>query len=519
MAKFKTVFTCQQCGYESPKWMGKCPECSSWNSFVETVVESKPSSVFRGAAAGVPAKPQAFAEIKSIIKSRIPTGIPELDRVLGGGTDTGGILRSAQDDNNCGIVPGSMVLVTGEPGIGKSTLLIQLAAAIAGKSKREIASPPEVDRNDNSQSKVLYISGEESPQQIKLRGERLGIKGDGVWMLAETDVDVIVETVKEIIRHSGDESLRTPESKNKKQRQILDASDNNRTYQNDDHLHNQNDEKKISLIIVDSVQTLTTNDLTSAAGSVGQVKECTARLLKIAKSFDIPIFLVSHVTKEGVLAGPKVLEHLVDTVLFLEGEKYASARLLRTTKNRFGATDEVGVFEMTDKGMIGVDNPSSLFLPDKSQSAPGSVVAVTMEGTRPLLLEVQALVVSTNLVMPRRVAQGVDYNRFQLVTAILSKHLGLPLGTYDIFVNVAGGIRVEEPALDVPIALAILSSFRNLPIAYGTAAFGELGLLGEVRTVNQAKNRTKEAKRLGFKNIVSPESVKTIRELTSLLKK
>ena len=460
MAKLRTVYVCQQCAAESPKWMGKCPECGNWNSFVETVVESRPSSVSDINSSGVVANPQAFKEIKSIIKSRIPSGIFELDRVLGGGDEPAGLSAGGQ-----GIVPGSMVLVTGEPGIGKSTLLIQLASAVAKKFAKE-------NRN------VLYVSGEESPQQIKLRGERLGIKGDGVLMLSQTDVDVIVQTIKE-----------------------------NSTKQN------------FSLIIIDSIQTLTTNDLTSAAGSVGQVKECTARLLKIAKSFDIPIFLVSHVTKEGVLAGPKVLEHLVDTVLFLEGEKYAAARLLRTTKNRFGATDEVGVFEMTDKGMVGVDNPSSLFLPDKSQSAPGSVVAVTMEGTRPLLLEVQALVVATNLTMPRRIAQGVDYSRFQLVTAILSKHLGLPLGGYDIFVNVAGGIKVEEPALDLPIALAIYSSFKNVIVPHGSAAFGELGLLGEVRSVNQAKNRTKEAKRLGFGKVISPESIRTVRQIVGLVKK
>jgi len=432
----KSVFVCQNCGYEAPKWMGKCPECGEWNGFVETVVSASRSNGKDQESKN--AEPERLSQIKLAEQSRSATGIGELDRVLGGG-----------------IVPGSVVLVTGEPGIGKSTLLIQLAGQAAKKTG------------------VLYVSGEESAQQIKLRATRLGIKGDGILMLAETEVEAIAAVIKKL---------------------------NNKGF----------------LVIIDSIQTLSTDDLTSAAGSVGQVRECAARLHRLAKTYGLPIFLVSHVTKEGVLAGPKVLEHLVDTVLYLEGEKYASARLLRATKNRFGATDEVGIFEMTDKGMIGVDNPSLLFLPDKERRAPGSVVAVTMEGTRPILVEVQALAVATNLAMPRRVAAGVDYNRFQLVTAILSKHLGLPLGNFDVFVNIAGGLKVEEPALDLPMALAIYSSVRGKAVPAGTAVFGELGLLGEVRKVNQEINRTKEAKRLGFDRLINPVNTTSLKQAASL---
>jgi len=435
MAKATTKFVCQQCGMESPKWLGKCPECGEWNSFIETVIPTTKKGFSIGTAFTV--SPQKLSQIKSVDLKRIKTDISEFDRVLGGG-----------------LVSGSVVLVAGEPGIGKSTLMLALGNKVGG----------------------LYISGEESLHQIKLRAERLKIKGEKLDFLSEIDVDIILETIKNFKKED------------------------------------------FKVLIVDSIQTLTTQDLTSSAGSVGQVRECASKLLRMAKSSNIAVFLIGHVTKEGMLAGPKILEHMVDTVLSLEGEKFGAFRLLRTTKNRFGATDEVGVFEMTDKGMIGIENPSKLFLAQRQKNVPGSVIVATMEGTRPVLVEVQALVTPTQLAIPRRMVSGIDYNRLQLIVAVLSKRLGLPLGNFDVLVNVAGGLRIEEPAADLGVALAIFSSFKNLAIDPKMVVFGELGLLGEIRNVSQANQRIKEAKRLGFIRIISPEKYSSINQAVKFLK-
>ena len=435
MAKATTKFVCQQCGMESPKWLGKCPECGEWNSFIETVIPTTKKGFSIGTA--FTASPQKLSQIKSADLKRIKTDISEFDRVLGGG-----------------LVSGSVVLVAGEPGIGKSTLMLALGNKVGG----------------------LYISGEESLHQIKLRAERLKIKGEKLDFLSEIDVDIILETIKNFKKED------------------------------------------FKVLIVDSIQTLTTQDLTSSAGSVGQVRECASKLLRMAKSSNIAVFLIGHVTKEGMLAGPKILEHMVDTVLSLEGEKFGAFRLLRTTKNRFGATDEVGVFEMTDKGMIGIENPSKLFLAQRQKNVPGSVIVATMEGTRPVLVEVQALVTPTQLAIPRRMVSGIDYNRLQLIVAVLSKRLGLPLGNFDVLVNVAGGLRIEEPAADLGVALAIYSSFKNLAIDPKIVVFGELGLLGEVRSVSQNNQRIKEAKRLGFTRIISPEKYSSINQAVKFLK-
>jgi DNA repair protein RadA/Sms len=441
--KQKSVFVCQQCGYETPKWLGKCPQCANWNSLVETVVNIQKStaSTKDGSALGGN-QLQKFSDIKLSKIPRFSTGIDEFDRVLGGG-----------------VVPGSVVLLAGEPGIGKSTLLLQLA------------NSEFIMRNS-----VLYVCGEESPQQIKLRAERLGIKGNNLLLLPETDVDNVLA----LIRNS------------------------------------QSVTAKLSLIIVDSIQTLFTTDLSGMAGSVGQVRECAHRLLKLAKSQNIAVFLVGHVTKEGTLAGPKVLEHLVDTVIYFEGDKSGQVRLLRATKNRFGATDEVGVFEMTDRGLTELANPSSLFLSQRISPVAGSVTVATLEGTRPILVEIQALAVPTQLAVPRRVSQGLDYNRLQLIAAVLSKRLNLPLGGYDLYVNVTGGLTIREPAVDLGIALALLSSFKNKPLHPKTACFGELGLLGELRPVSHLARRAKEARRLGFTQIVSPEKYTSIAQVIHL---
>jgi DNA repair protein RadA/Sms len=376
-------------------------------------------------------EPQKLSQISPVKMKRILTKIGELDRVLGGG-----------------IVPGSVVLVAGEPGIGKSTLMLQLIAKTGG----------------------LYISGEESLEQIKIRAERLGIavknrsgpggKNKNLLLLAATDIDAINQILK---------------SQTKK------------------------------LVVVDSIQAMQTNDLTGVAGSIGQVRECAARILRIGKSRGISIFLIGHVTKTGAIAGPKVLEHMVDTVISLEGERFGQFRLLRAAKNRFGATDEVGVFEMTDKGMKEVPSPSKVFLKERVVKVRGSVVVVTIEGTRPVLAEIQALVVPTQLAVPRRIGRGVDYHRLQLICAVLTKRLRLPLSSFDVYLNVAGGLQIREPAADLGIALAVVSSFKNLALDPKTAFFGEVGLLGEIRKVAQEEKRIKEAKRLGFKKIISPQ--------------
>lgn len=429
--KSYSKFICQQCSYESAQWMGKCPNCGSWNSLVETsVAVAKVGKV----AQVEQVKPQKLSEIKSISKERISTGFEEFNRVLGGG-----------------IVAGSITLLAGDPGIGKSTLLLQICSML-----------------HVSGSVILYICGEESPQQIKIRAERMKIKGSNLQLLAQTDVDIICDQIEEI---------------------------------------------GPSLVVIDSIQTLETSNLTGAAGSVGQVRECASRLTKVGKRLGIPMFLVGHVTKEGSIAGPMVLEHLVDTVLFLEGERYYSGRTLHSYKNRFGPTDEVGVFQMGENGLVEVKNPSELFLGEREKNTAGSVVVPILEGTRPILVEIQALVSSTNLAFPRRIASGFDVGRLNILAAVVAKRLGLPLGGYDIFINVPGGLKIKEPAADLGVALAIISSFKNKPLPAKSFAFGEVGLLGEIRKVVGEEKRIKEAKRLGFGIGMTPENYKSLSQV------
>ncbi len=426
--KLRTSYVCQQCGYESPSWYGKCPNCGEWNTLVETVKAPLRPDATSGLRGVNHAIPQKLSEVRHIEKNRLKSGFNEFDRVMGGG-----------------IVPGSVTLLAGDPGIGKSTLLLHVLAKCGG----------------------LYVSGEESAEQIKLRAKRLGIDGANISVLSETNAESIVGAISE------------------------------------------------KLVIVDSIQTLSSSDLDGMAGSVGQIRHSTELLIAAAKSKGVPVMIIGHVTKEGTIAGPKVLEHMVDTVLYLEGERFANARILRTFKNRFGATEEVGIFEMDEKGLKEIDNPSALFLQDRVKNVSGSVVTVVMEGTRPMLVEIQALAVPSQLAMPRRVANGIDYNRLQLMVAILSKRLSVPLGSFDIFVNVSGGMKIDEPAADLAVALAILSSFKNKPLDPKTAVFGEVGLLGEVRSIGSDERRTREAHRLGFTTVISP---KTIRNLLSAAK-
>lgn len=426
-------WTCQQCGFVSSKAYGRCPECNEWNSMVETI-ETRASAAASSLATLAPrSQPQKISDVVTEGFERIPVPMPELARVLGGG-----------------IVPGSLVLIGGEPGIGKSTLLLQMAAILA-----------------QSIGKVLYISGEESVQQMKMRAERLALKPEALYLLTETNLD-------EIIAHI--------------------------------------DRLRPRLVVVDSIQTVYLEELTSAAGSISQVRESAARLMQTAKSTNVATFLVGHVTKAGAIAGPRVLEHIVDTVLYLEGERFHAYRLLRSVKNRFGATSEVGVFEMTQEGMVEVDNPSSAFLAERAPNAAGSAIAVTMEGTRPLLVEVQALTNSTAFALPRRTANGFDMGRLLLLTAVLSQRVGLKLSMQDVFVNVVGGLKITEPAADLTVALAIASSFRNQPVAEDLVVIGEVGLSGELRTVSQAQRRLTEAARLGFKRAVVPQTLARMKD-------
>lgn len=438
--KLRTVYTCQQCGYESPRWMGKCPQCESWNSFVENVQEAPSKS--RGKRSSPSSPPPAAStlkDVKHIEADRLKSGLSEFDRVMGGG-----------------IVHGSVTLLAGDPGIGKSTLLLTILGKIGG----------------------FYVSAEESAEQVKLRAQRTGISGDNITILPTTSVD-----------------------------HILAALD---TWRN---------ENGNGIVIIDSIQTIATDELEGMPGSVGQIRRSGELLTQYAKRMGIPLMIVGHVTKQGTIAGPKVLEHMVDTVLYLEGERFINARILRTLKNRFGAVEEVGIFEMRDKGLIQIDNPSDLFLGERKQNVPGSIITALMEGTRPILVEIQALVVPSQLAIPRRVASGVDINRLQLLIAVLQKHARLPLGGSDIFVNVSGGLKVSEPAADLAIALAIASSFHNKGIGEGTVAFGEVGLLGEVRRISGQDRRVKEAKRLGYANIITTETAGTIGESLKELKK
>lgn len=439
--KPKVSFVCQQCGYESPSWMGKCPQCGEWNTLVETAREvPRSKSQIPNKFQISNSKPQKLSEVRHIEKNRLKSGYGEFDRVVGGG-----------------IVPGSATLLAGDPGIGKSTLVLHVLSRIGG----------------------LYVSGEESAEQVKLRAKRLGIDGGNITVFAETNAEGIADAIRNASRP---------------------------------HPPGRGGEGEVSCVIVDSIQTLSSGDLEGMAGSVGQIRYCAQLLISAAKPRGIPLLIIGHVTKEGAIAGPKILEHMVDTVLYLEGERFGSARILRTLKNRFGAVEEVGIFEMGEKGLIEVTNPSALFLQDRVTNVPGSVITVVMEGTRPMLVEIQALVVPTNLAIPRRVGSGIDHNRLQLIVAILQKRLNLALGTFDIFVNVSGGIRVGEPAADLAVALAILSSFHNTPVDHKTAVFGELGLLGEVRTTRAQERRSSEAKRLGFATIISPQTARSLKD-------
>lgn len=428
MAKGKkvNVYFCQSCGYESSKWMGQCPGCREWNSFVEEVVEKKAVGKVKSAPGGnEDLKPAKISEIDMQAKERMRTGFQELDRVLGGG-----------------IVPGSLVLVGGDPGIGKSTLLLQVC------------------RNMADSKDVLYISGEESLQQIKMRAQRIGQFSDRLLLFCDTSL----ERIEQVIQR-----------------------------------------EKPQIVIVDSIQTMYSEDVGSAPGSVSQVRETTARLLQIAKGMDITVFIVGHVTKEGVVAGPRVLEHMVDTVLYFEGDRHASYRILRGVKNRFGSTNEIGVFEMQESGLLEVENPSEFMLNGKPQGASGSIVACSMEGTRPILVEIQALVCHSNFGIPRRTAAGTDLNRVNLLMAVLEKRGGLSLSGSDAYVNIAGGIRMNEPAIDLGIVMALASSYRDKAIDEKLICFGEVGLSGEVRAVNMAQQRVSEAKKLGFTSCMLPK--------------
>ena len=424
MAKGKNnVFFCQECGYESSKWVGQCPACKAWNTMVEEIVDKKSSVTHRQITEVQVAK---LNDVQSSSEKRMDTHIEELNRVLGGG-----------------IVPGSLVLVGGDPGIGKSTLLLQTCKSL---SDQKIA--------------VLYISGEESLQQIKMRADRIGIFSDEMTLLCETNLDLIQGVIEE---------------------------------------------RKPQVVVIDSIQTMFRENVNSAPGSVSQVREATSVLMRLAKEQGIAIFVVGHVTKEGTVAGPRVLEHMVETVLYFEGDRYASYRILRAVKNRFGSTNEIGVFEMCQSGLREVPNPSEYMLDGKPKNASGSIVVCTMEGTRPLLVEIQALVCHSAFGMPRRTAAGVDYNRVNLLMAVLEKNVGVRLADQDAYINIAGGMKVSEPATDLGLVLAIISSFRNRPIAEDMICFGEVGLSGEVRSVNMVEQRIAEAHKLGFKQCILPK--------------
>jgi DNA repair protein RadA/Sms len=423
----RTVFLCSACGNESPKWFGRCPHCGEWNTAVEeTARPGAAATASRGYASG--SAPARLSEIEGSAEDRRKSGIGELDRVLGGG-----------------LVPGSLVLIGGDPGIGKSTLALQLAVALSSQ-----------DRS------VLYVSGEESARQAKMRAERIALRGgaEHLWLQSEVDLDAILAEVG--------------------------------------RLHP-------SLLVVDSIQTLSNAALPAAPGSVAQVRECGLRLLRLAKERALPIVLIGHVTKDGSVAGPRTLEHMVDVVLYLEGDSHHEYRILSAAKNRFGSTNEIGVFEMRGDGLAEVENPSERLLRDRGRSVPGSAVVASIEGTRPLLVEVQALVAPTHFANPQRTAQGVDVRRLAVVIAVLEKRAGLSLAGSDVFVNVAGGIRLEEPAADLGLALALASSFRDLPLPPDLVAIGEVGLGGELRPVSQIARRLEEAMRLGFRSAVVPE--------------
>lgn len=431
MAKPTSVFICQSCGCQAPKWLGRCPECGGWNTFVEETGRAAPGRGHSRKLSRQKTEPvQSVVEIPSFANERLSTGIKEFDRTLGGG-----------------LVPGSLTLIGGEPGIGKSTLILQSMGRIAQDGKR-----------------VLYVSGEESPSQIKLRAERLDVLSENLLICSEICIEEILRLL---------------------------------------------DQVKPDVLVLDSIQTFFTEELQSAPGSIGQVREVTFKIFQEIKARSLPVFLIGHVTKDGAIAGPKSLEHIVDTVIYFEGERAHSYRILRAVKNRYGSTPEIGVFEMTSRGLIAVDNPSEIFLAEKPEDSPGSVIVSSLEGTRSLFVEVQALVSSSsNVGMPRRMAAGIDYNRMSLLIAILEKRLDIHLQGEDIFVNVAGGIKISEPAVDLGIAAAIASSFQNRVIDSRTVMMGEIGLTGEVRSIMQLEPRIAEAERLGFARCIVPHTAK-----------
>ena len=428
MAKVKSKYVCQNCGYENPKWLGKCPECLQWNTFVEEIEEKmtpRQESLVKQASRST-SRPVSINSIAPKREERFSTSIPELDRVLGGG-----------------VIPGSLVLVGGDPGIGKSTLLLQVSNNVAETGK-----------------KVLYISGEESENQIKMRAKRLKISSDNLYIYTENNLAAIELQIAEV---------------------------------------------EPDMVIVDSIQTMISPEINSAPGTISQIKEGTSKFMKISKSKSISTFIVGHVTKEGALAGPKLLEHMVDTVLYFEGERYNTYRLLRAVKNRFGSTNELGVFEMKSDGLVELENPSKVLIAEKPNDVSGSVIVSTVEGTRSMLLELQALVAPTNFGYPRRTTTGVDNNRIALILAVLEKVIGMQVQSQDVFVNIIGGLRINEPSMDLGIALAIASSFRNIPVDASVVVTGEIGLTGELRTVSFIEKRIMECEKLGFKKMVIPK--------------
>ncbi|HOB88866.1 MAG: DNA repair protein RadA [Bacillota bacterium] len=428
MAREKTKYVCKECGYETPRWLGKCPSCGEWSSLVEEVITAVPAGHSKDVSKG-PA-PCPITELETVGTNRFTSGIAELDRVLGGG-----------------IVPGSVVLIGGDPGIGKSTLLLQVSGAVS------------------TDTKVLYVSGEESSNQVKLRGDRLGIRSDNLLILPEVDLERIEYWIENT----------SP-----------------------------------GLVVIDSIQTVFTKDLTSAPGSVSQVSQCASRLMRKAKELEIPICLVGHVTKQGAIAGPKVLEHIVDTVLYFEGERHHSFRILRCVKNRFGSTNEIGVFQMGDSGLSEITNPSEVFLSGRSHTVAGSCVTASVEGTRPILVEIEALVTRTPFGVPRRTTTGIDSNRVAIILAVLEKRAGLGLSMCDVYVSVAGGARLNEPATDLAVACAVASSFRNALCHPDVVIIGEVGLSGEIRGVSRIESRVAEAAKIGFKKCIIPASNRAV---------
>ena len=424
MAKIKSVYICSECGYESPKWYGKCPSCGEWNTMNEEIVDKSAVSVQKVSKISTYSKPITIKDIDTNDEERYKTGSSELDRVLGGG-----------------IVKGSLVLLGGDPGIGKSTILLQICEQLGNTLK------------------ILYVSGEESKRQLKLRAQRLSVNNENIFIMTETDIEVVAEQIRS---------------------------------------------EKPDIVMIDSIQTMNLTSLSSSPGSVTQVRECTNLLMHTAKGLDIPILVVGHVNKEGSIAGPKVLEHIVDAVLYFEGDKQMTYRILRAVKNRYGSTNEIGVFQMTDKGLSEVENPSMMLLSGRPHNVSGSCVACTMEGTRPILAEIQALVTASGYGNPRRMATGYDYNRLALIIAVLEKRAGYYFSNSDTYINIVGGLRLEEPAVDLSVAMSLISSLKDVPIPENSLAFGEIGLGGEIRSVANTQARINEAVRMGFTKIVLP---------------